>query len=111
MLGFARLEPEDSGPEGRIGYLVNMLPTVMVGPDDTVERSALDMYFLQQDGNTFKATVKHEPYFYVGVKPGSLKVRASFPAVLSAPRCSPCCSCLLLLDMNSSVATGALIRL
>ena len=73
MFGFARIEPVDGLAIARVGYLVNMLPTVMVG-DDGVERSALDMYFLQQDGNTFKATVQHEPYFYLGVKPGNIKV-------------------------------------
>lgn len=36
----------------------------MTGP----ERSAVDMYFIQQDGSTFKATLKYEPYFYIGVR-------------------------------------------
>ena len=59
-MGFARLK---EGGE-RIGYLFHMLPTVVAG-DDRVDRAALDMYFIQQDGESFKGTILHEPYFYV----------------------------------------------
>lgn len=52
--------------DSRIGYLCNMLPATVVD-SDRIERSALDMYFLQQDGATFKATIIHQPYFYVSV--------------------------------------------
>ena len=48
----------------RVGYLTNMLPT-SIANEDRVERSALDLYFLQQDGGTFKAQLVYEPYFYV----------------------------------------------
>ncbi len=58
--GFERYE---EGP-ARIGYLFNMLPATLVG-EDRLERSALDLFFLQQDGDTFKATVAYEPYFYL----------------------------------------------
>lgn len=78
-----------------MGYLVNMLPTVMVGEGDAVERAGLDMYFLQQDGNTFKATILHEPYFYIGVKPGHLKV--------CAPSCVACAQCLSLCGLLFAV--------
>ena len=27
--------------------------------------SGVDLYFLQDDGSTFKATILHNPYFYV----------------------------------------------
>lgn len=73
LFGFARLEKTGDEDVARIGYLVNMLPTIMKC-EDGVERAALDMYFLQQDGNTFKATVRHEPYFYLGVRSGTTKV-------------------------------------
>lgn len=56
-------ERYDSGPP-RIGYLFNILPCTLNG-EDRLSRSALDLYFLQQDGDTFKATVEFEPYFYV----------------------------------------------
>lgn len=38
-------------------------------PDtDGKERSGVDLYFLQQNGDTFKSTLFYEPYFYLGVK-------------------------------------------
>jgi DNA polymerase epsilon subunit 1 len=60
--GYARLE------EGRPrdAYLVNFLPATLVG-EDRLERSCIDCYFLQEDGETFKATVAYEPYFYVAL--------------------------------------------
>ncbi|CAN0281855.1 unnamed protein product [Discosporangium mesarthrocarpum] len=40
----------------RLGWIFNMLPTT--APDASgIERSGLDMYFLEQDGGTFKAMV------------------------------------------------------
>eukprot|EP00752_Nemacystus_decipiens_P002463 g2319.t1 len=51
----------------RLGWIFNMLPTSI--PDAAGnEKSGLDMYFLEQDGGTFKATVFYKPYFYVLVK-------------------------------------------
>lgn len=41
-----------------------MLPTTVAG-EDLVEKAALDVYFLCQDGSTFKGSVVHAPYFYV----------------------------------------------
>jgi DNA polymerase epsilon subunit 1 len=38
-------------------------------PDETsMEKSGLDLYFLDRDGGSFKATVFYEPYFYVDLK-------------------------------------------
>lgn len=35
-------------------------------PDETgVERSGLDLYFLDRVGGNFKATIFYEPYFYL----------------------------------------------
>lgn len=31
-------------------------------------RSAVDLYFIQDDGGMFKTTVTSQPYFYVGCK-------------------------------------------
>ena len=33
-----------------------------------VPHSAIDLYFLQQDGHTFKATIRREAYFYIACK-------------------------------------------
>ncbi|GBG32491.1 DNA polymerase epsilon catalytic subunit A [Hondaea fermentalgiana] len=64
------------GP-ARVGWLLNMLPCTVNFVDPTLEKpvelSALELYFLQQDGNTFKAKILHRPYFYVLVKEEFLK--------------------------------------
>ncbi len=83
LFGFARLTREDEeSSEPRVGYLMNMLPTTIVG-EDAVERAALDMYFLQQNGATFKATLVHQPYFYLAVHAGYIKVGARVVGSLS----------------------------
>jgi DNA polymerase epsilon subunit 1 len=67
-MGFQRLDLSLHGSETRLGYLFNMLPTTLSSEEENhLDISALDLYLLQQDGSTFKATVAYEPYFYVGV--------------------------------------------
>ena len=37
-------------------------------PDDAgVERSGLDLYFLDRNGGNFKASIFHQPFFYLDV--------------------------------------------
>ena len=38
--------------------------------------SAVDLYFLQDDGSSFKATILYEPYFYIYCKVGSQENQA-----------------------------------
>jgi DNA polymerase epsilon subunit 1 len=65
-MGFARYE---SGRK-KEGWLVNVQPTT-VGPSDADGgRAALDCYFIEEDGGTFKATVEYEPYFLIAVRKG-----------------------------------------
>tara|TARA_B110000208_G_C11798052_1_gene440554 strand:+ start:251 stop:6238 length:5988 start_codon:yes stop_codon:yes gene_type:complete len=66
--GFERLE---SGPP-KLGWLLNMRTTSIVDLDGS-ERSALDLYLLQQDGSTFKATLRYSPYFYLDIKKEHVK--------------------------------------
>lgn len=67
-MGFARY---DAGRR-REGWLVNVQPTSI--EDDRVPggggRAALDCYFIEEDGGTFKATVAYDPYFLVAVRKG-----------------------------------------
>lgn len=67
-MGFARHE----AGRAREGWLVNVQPTAL--EDARIPggggRSALDCYFLEEDGATFKATVEYEPYFLVAVRAG-----------------------------------------
>lgn len=68
QMGFARHE----AGRAREGWLVNVQPTAL--EDARVAggggRAALDCYFLEEDGATFKATVEYEPYFLVAVRAG-----------------------------------------
>ena len=52
------------GPE-RLGWLVNMHPTIVYESDTDAGKSGCDLYFISEDGDTFKATVLYEPYFFV----------------------------------------------
>jgi DNA polymerase epsilon subunit 1 len=66
LMGFARYE---SGRK-KEGWLVNVQPTSVALADGEGGRAALDCYFIEEDGNTFKATVEYEPYFLIAVRKG-----------------------------------------
>lgn len=64
-LGYSRfLDGED-----RVGWLVNMHATVRRYAESPDGRNGVDLYFIKEDGSTFKATYFYEPYFYVICKP------------------------------------------
>ena len=51
----------------RLGWLLNYMATSM--PDETgLERSGLDLYFIDRSGQNFKASVFYDPYFYLDLK-------------------------------------------
>ncbi len=55
----------NEGPP-KVGWLFNILPVTL--PDfGGSECSAIDLYFLEEDGGTFKAALFYQPYIYVGV--------------------------------------------
>ncbi|KAJ0409994.1 hypothetical protein ATCC90586_009671 [Pythium insidiosum] len=63
----AREDAEDGDPEApRLGWLLNMracsLPDAVDGKHEV---SAIELYFLEQDGRAFKTRVVYQPYFYV----------------------------------------------
>ncbi|KAJ1561774.1 DNA polymerase epsilon catalytic subunit, partial [Nowakowskiella sp. JEL0078] len=66
-MGFAQLQDKES----RLGWLVNMQPTLSLDSDYAGGKAAIDFYFLQEDATTFKTTILFEPYFYVLCKPGA----------------------------------------
>ncbi len=81
----------NEGPR-KIGWLFNVLPITL--PDSGgLEYSAIDMYFLEEDGGTFKATLFYQPYIYVGVSDDQ-QVRLLFPIlfrlVFTRSTTSPC---------------------
>ncbi|KAI5307156.1 DNA polymerase epsilon catalytic subunit, partial [Ascosphaera atra] len=65
-MGFPRYE---SG-RTRTGWLINMHSTVVEDPKVPGGRAGVDFYFLDEDGNNFKATVEYDPYFLIAAKGG-----------------------------------------
>ena len=66
FMGFASFE---SGKK-RIGWLCNMHSTTIEDSKVQGGRAGVAFYFLEEDGNTFKAIVEYDPYFLVAVKKG-----------------------------------------
>ncbi|KAF9223138.1 DUF1744-domain-containing protein [Gyrodon lividus] len=66
-LGFPRVQ------EGgrREGWLINMHPTLVKDPEYPSGKAAVDFYFIQDDGGSFKCTMQYEPYFQIACKSGS----------------------------------------
>ncbi|KAG0320031.1 DNA polymerase epsilon catalytic subunit [Dissophora globulifera] len=65
-LGFFKFQ---DGPE-KLGWLINQHATLVKDEDWPTGRSAIDYYFIQDDGEMFKTTVKYNPYFYIATKVG-----------------------------------------
>ncbi|KAJ3380162.1 DNA polymerase epsilon catalytic subunit [Lobulomyces angularis] len=68
-LGFARY----THPQEKLGWLVNMHSTILKHSDASkTGKQAVDLYFLEEDGGSFKTTMFFEPYFFVVCNPGTL---------------------------------------
>jgi DNA polymerase epsilon subunit 1 len=61
---------ENMGGKRREGWMVNVQPTAIEDERIPGGRAALDCYFIEDDGSTFKATVEYDPYFLIAVKKG-----------------------------------------
>lgn len=70
-MGFERYE---GGKKQRVGWLVNMHTTMLVDEDQGGRKSAVDFYFLDEDGQGFKATMEYNPYFLIACKVISLMI-------------------------------------
>ncbi|XP_064102350.1 DNA polymerase epsilon catalytic subunit A-like [Macrobrachium nipponense] len=51
----------------KVGWLLNMHPTEILDEDKRL-LSAVDYYFIQEDGSRFKVSLPYRPYFFVMVK-------------------------------------------
>ena len=65
-MGFARY---DSGRK-KVGWLCNMHSTTVEDEKVPGGHAAVDYYFLEEDGGSFKASVDYDPYFLIAVKRG-----------------------------------------
>ncbi|KAH3677238.1 hypothetical protein WICMUC_001819 [Wickerhamomyces mucosus] len=66
LMGFERFE---NGPS-KTGWLINMHATTLASQDYINGVSAVDYYFLDDEGGTFKATIQYDPYFFVACTSG-----------------------------------------
>jgi DNA polymerase epsilon subunit 1 len=64
-MGFERYE---GGKTLRVGWLINMHSTMLIDEEKGGQKSAVDFYFLDEDGGGFKATVQYNPYFLIACK-------------------------------------------
>lgn len=50
---------------------ISLLQTILKSDNNPTGEAAVDFYFIQDDGGSFKATVPFQPYFYVGCRAGT----------------------------------------
>ena len=60
----------DGPAEGRLGWLLNINPTLVDDRDAGRAVAAVNCYFQCQDGSGFKAQIPFSPYLYVITRPG-----------------------------------------
>lgn len=65
-MGFARYE----AGKKRIGWLCNMHSTTIEDSKIPGGRAAVEFYFLEDNGGSFKAAVEYDPYFLIATKRG-----------------------------------------
>lgn len=61
VFGFDKVE---AGPK-RKGWLSNMHPTLIQDDEAHVQLSAVDYYFLDEEGGSFKVSYQYDPYFLI----------------------------------------------
>ena len=64
-MGFERYE---GGKKQRIGWLINMHSTMLIDEEKGGQKSAVDFYFLDEEGGGFKATLQYNPHFLIACK-------------------------------------------
>lgn len=50
----------------------------MEDKENHIVKSAVEYYFIQEDGSTFKAVIPYNPYFYLGIKVRSVLTRQKY---------------------------------
>lgn len=71
MMGFEELSP---GSTPRVGWLLNMVPSVVEDPGTKKSVQAVDLFFIGDSGvDDFRATIIARPYMYLAVQQSSLR--------------------------------------
>lgn len=66
IMGFDRIQHgENDGKKPRNGWLVNMHATTIPSDSYLTGYSGVDYYFLDEEGGSFKATLRYDPYFFI----------------------------------------------
>jgi DNA polymerase epsilon subunit 1 len=112
MAGFWPLPPLPAGlrAPGRIGWLLNVVGTVVQDPVLRRPVSAVDLYFLSGDdlGCDFRATLFHRPYFYIRCSAGKeVEIESALRRDFGDVLCSIQRTELEDLDMLNHLATRA----
>ena len=50
----------------------------VVNDEDLIERACIILYFVEPDGNWFKAIYKYEPYFYIACNKSYIQEMSTF---------------------------------
>ncbi|KAK9466183.1 hypothetical protein V1512DRAFT_279446 [Lipomyces arxii] len=66
IMGFGHYE---AGPS-KVGWLVNMHSTLVQEGEGSEGAAAVNFYFLGEDGENFRATLRYDPYFLIACKSG-----------------------------------------
>ncbi|CUM68518.1 uncharacterized protein PRCAT00006244001 [Priceomyces carsonii] len=71
LMGFERVSHGDNdGNKPLKGWLINMHSTTIPSDEYLTGYSAVDYYFLNEEGGSFKTTIQFDPYFFLIVVPG-----------------------------------------
>ncbi|WVN90957.1 DNA polymerase epsilon catalytic subunit A [Cryptococcus depauperatus CBS 7841] len=70
-IGFWRFESDKAEGEEKIGWLINMHQTLIKSDVHLNGLAAVDYYFIEDHGGSFKVTIPYEPYFYLSCRNGT----------------------------------------
>jgi len=67
---------------GHVFRSIMLHKTLIKDPDWPSGRAGVDYYFIQDNGGMFKATLLHEPYFYISCKVGFFRSLSRKPSLI-----------------------------
>lgn len=70
IMGFDRIEYNESNTKPKKGWLINMHTTTVISDEYIPGYAGVDYYFLDEEGGSFKVTKRYDPYFHLVTMPG-----------------------------------------